>query len=74
MDFGYALKEIKKGNKVTREDWNDKDSFISLGDVSQFAISDDAKKRIIILFNSSKVVMSWLPHQEDLLSTDWKKI
>ena len=58
-DFGQALAALKKGGKVKRE-----------GD--QWPLYFDRKEGKILRDRHPEVFSLWLPHQEDILATDWE--
>lgn len=80
MDFGDAIKALKKGNKLARSGWNGKNQFIQLA----WCISyKDAKGKIInaehcaignkavAFVGTSGVQLGWLASQADMLAEDW---
>ena len=60
MNFGLALEELKKGNKVARKGWNGKGIFIDttgLKSDNEFAPRD---------------LVPWLASQTAMLAEDWE--
>lgn len=81
MDFGEAIKLLKKGKKLQREGWNGKNQYIELawcisyknasGEVinaEHCAIGNKA----IAFVGTSGVQLGWLASQADMLAKDWK--
>lgn len=65
FSFSEALKYLKRGFKVIREGWNDKNSYLILMD-----FGDTADTRICIK-TEYRTFVPWSPSQIDLLSNDW---
>lgn len=81
MNFGLALEEIKKGNKVSRKGWNGKNQYIELAEnisykningeivnAEHYAIGN----RAIAFVGTSGVQLGWLASQSDMLAEDWQ--
>ena len=81
MDFGEAIKLLKKGKKLQRNGWNGKSQYIQLAwcisykdangkiiNVNHEAIGNKA----IAFVGTSGIQMGWLASQADMLSEDWK--
>lgn len=83
MDFSEALKEIKKGNKVSRAGWNGKNMFIFLVPGSVFQVNRPPllgiyKEGDIVTYHAhidmktaQGYVVPWLCSQADMLADDW---
>lgn len=81
MDFSYALKQVKRGKKIKREGWNDKNEYVSLG--LNFSFLDKSTNTIVnphhdnigncalIFHGTSGVQVGWLASQSDMLADDW---
>ena len=81
MDFGDAIKAVKKGAKVQRKGWNGKNQYIELamkvsymnpdGDVVN--VDHEQMGNVAIAFvGTSGVQLGWLASQADMLSEDWQ--
>jgi len=77
-DFGYALSELKNGNKLRRKGWNGKGIFIELQ-----LPDENSKMTGPYIFidttglqtenpNAPKCRIPWLASQTDMLATDWE--
>ena len=68
-DFGWAIKELKNGNKLGRLGWNGKNMYIKL----QRPDKDSKRKRAYIFMETAKFsLIPWLPTQADMLADDWR--
>jgi hypothetical protein len=56
--FGWALEELKRGERVARSEWNDKGVWIVLLNDIRMKTADGA-------------FLPWLPTPDDVLATDW---
>lgn len=74
MDFGAALQELKRGNKVARSGWNGKGLWVEL------QIPDaNSKMTLPYLYlnypvdaqNMPGIRVPWLASQTDILAEDW---
>ena len=81
MDFGEAIKLLKKGKRVARQGWNGKNQYIELAtnisykNVKQEIINTDHKaigNKAIAFVGTSGVQMGWLASQADMLAEDRK--
>jgi Protein of unknown function (DUF2829) len=76
MDFGMALQELKKGNRVFRSNWNGKEIWLQLQVPDEF--SKMTEPYLYIEYphghpaypNGSKV--PWVGSQTDVLGQDWE--
>lgn len=68
MDFGEALKLLKRGDRVSRAGWNGKGQYIELQ-------SPDAGSKMTLPYLYISTVQGalvpWLASQTDLLAEDW---
>lgn len=84
MDFGQALRELKRGGRVCRAGWNGKGMFLFLVPGSTFQVSRpplldvfpegtviDCPAYVVMKTADGKVV-PWLASQTDMLSEDWQ--
>lgn len=70
-NFGEAISELKKGNKVTRKGWNGKNMWLGL------QVPDDNSKMTlpyIYMKTADNNQVPWLASQTDMLSEDWEVI
>lgn len=85
MNFGQAIEEMKKGNRVARSGWNGKDMFIFIQEGSIIS-KENARNKVLQGLNRDKItinahidmkaadgtiVVGWLASQSDMLSEDW---
>lgn len=70
-NFGEAISELKKGNKVTRKGWNGKNMWLELQ-------IPDANSKMTLPYIYMKTAdnnqVPWLASQTDMLSEDWEVI
>ena len=70
-NFGEAISELKKGNKVTRKGWNGKNMWLELQ-------VPDANSKMTLPYIYMKTAdnnkVPWLASQTDILSEDWEVI
>ena len=70
-NFGIAISELKKGNKVTRKGWNGKNMWLELQ-------VPDAHSKMTLPYIYMKTAdnnkVPWLASQTDMLSEDWEVI
>lgn len=82
-DFGWALRKLKEGKKVSREGWNGKGMFLFLVPGSQFKVNRPPLLGIypegteidyhphIDMKTADGTVVPWLASQTDMLADDW---
>jgi len=68
-NFGIALEELKKGNKVAREGWNGKGMYIQLNKGRDFEFSELCP--FLTIKNVKNSFDTWVPSISDLLAEDW---
>jgi hypothetical protein len=68
MDFGDALRAVKAGKKVQRDEWNGKGMRVGLYPAS----STEWLSQPYLYLISLKGVVPWTPSQTDVLSDDWR--
>lgn len=81
MEFGDAIKLLKRGYKLQRDGWNGKNQYIQLAwcisykdghgniiNAEHCAIGNKA----IAFVGTSGVQLGWLASQADMLAEDWK--
>lgn len=83
-DFGWALRQLRSGKKVSRSGWNGKGMFLFLVPGSKFVVNRapllgiyPEGKRItyqphIDMKTAQDTVVPWLASQGDMLSDDWE--
>lgn len=80
FDFGSAIKYMKRGLKVKRQGWNEKDQHIELAKNISYVTPDGAVQncdheaignQAIAFVGTSGVQMGWLASQADMLAEDW---
>ena len=70
-NFGEAISELKKGNKVARKGWNGKNMWLEL------QVPDTNSKMTlpyIYMKTADNNKVPWLASQTDMLSEDWEVI
>jgi len=69
MNFGWALEELKKGERLARKGWNGKNMFIELQ-------RPDKNSKMTLPYIYMKTVQGdlvpWLCSQTDALAEDWE--
>lgn len=80
FDFGYALKYLKRGRRVSRRGWNGKEQYIELASGISYQTPDGSimnceheaiGSNAIAFVGTSGVQMGWLASQADMLAEDW---
>lgn len=70
MDFGWALRSLREGHRVTRAGWNGK------GQAIELQVPDDHSKMTlpyIFIRTVSGDLVPWLASQTDMLADDWMR-
>jgi hypothetical protein len=73
MNFGKALKALKRGEPVWRKDWNNKDMWLELQ-----TPNEDSKINLPYIYlsipsgDSETARVPWVASQTDLLAEDWQ--
>ncbi len=70
MDFGWALRNLREGHRVTRAGWNGK------GQAIELQVPDDHSKMTlpyIFIRTVSGDLVPWLASQTDMLADDWMR-
>ena len=79
-NFGEAIECIKQGGVASREGWNGKGQYISLGvnityqnfyGATITAGHDTMHSKAIIFHGTAGIQVGWLASQADMLSEDW---
>lgn len=78
FDFGNAIKYLKRGLKVKRKEWNDKDQFLVYIDPyinDQFNLIETNPLgtfcAYIAIKTTDNAIIPWFPGQSDMLAKDW---
>lgn len=83
MDFGDAIRAVKKGAKVQRKGWNGKNQYIELAMKVSYMNPDGGIVNVdheqmgnqaIAFVGTSGVQLGWLASQADMLSEDWQVV
>lgn len=86
IDFGEAVRELKKGNKVAREGWNGKGMWLCL--MPAFTVEEPNERSqahgidkafdcgaYIVMWTAQGVWQpGWLASQADMLAEDWRVV
>ena len=86
MDFGDAIRCLKRGQRVRRNGWTDKDAFAFLVAGSRFAVNREPL--LSVLGEGTQVdycahvdmkaadgrISVWNPDQRDMLADDWRVV
>ena len=82
-DFGWALRMLKQGAKVSRSGWNGKKMFIFLVSGSTFKVNRSPLNQFyeegtevkylphIDMRTADSSIVPWLASQTDVLASDW---
>lgn len=71
MDFGDAIRCMKRGDRVQRHGWNGKNMYLEL------QVPDAHSKMTlpyIFMFTADRHFVPWLASQTDMLASDWRVI
>ena len=77
MNFGQAIEELKKGNKVARKGWNGNGIFIELQVPDEYSkmshpyIYIDTTGLVSDNPDARRNLVPWVASQTDMLSNDW---
>lgn len=89
QDFGWAIRKLKEGHKVTRKGWNGKGMWIALMTslyLDKDIINGRTKKHIgegkdldsqpyLVMWTSAQQWQpGWLASQTDMLAEDWELV
>lgn len=67
-DFGWAIKQLKSGKKVSRSGWNGKGMWLA----AQYPDShSEMSLPYIYMKTADDKLVPWLASQTDVLSDDW---
>lgn len=75
MDFSEALKLLKAGYKIRRENWNGKNQWLELGHNACYTDTHgkfcETDNPCIVFVTPRGTQVGWLASQPDMLSNDW---
>ena len=81
MDFGYAIKNLKDGEKLTREGWNGKGMYAYYVPAAEYPAQTDIAKEefgekvpyrhYLALKTAQNDIATWSPSTSDALADDW---
>ncbi len=81
VDFGAAIRAVKRGKRITRKGWNGKNQYVELacnisyvGAGSDHLVNpyhDDIGNKALAFVGTSGVQLGWLASQADMLAEDW---
>jgi len=77
MNFGKALEELKKGNRVARNGWNGKNMWIVQINDCEIPYRGIGRVKLNPFFaikNVNDTMSTWVPSVNDTLAEDWKVI
>ena len=86
QEFGWAIKQLRNGEKVRRAGWNGKGMFLFLVPGSTFVVNRAPLLGIypegtkinyqphIDMKTANDTVVPWLASQSDMLATDWELV
>ena len=72
MNFGEALENLKKGERVARKGWNGKGMYVQLNKGMDFEFSE--LRPFLTIKNVRNSFDTWVPGIPDLLAEDWEII
>ena len=81
LDFGDAIKALKRGKKLRRRGWNGKNQYIELAALINYRnpegvivmpVHDAIDNKAIAFIGTSGVQVGWLASQADMLAEDWE--
>lgn len=67
--IGWAVKQLKKGESVTRKGWNGENMYLGLIVPD---MGSDVSEPYVFMKTAQNTTIPWLCSQADLLATDWK--
>lgn len=68
LDFGWALRRLREGMKVTREGWNGRGMWLAL------QVPDEHSKMTrpyIYMSTADGALVPWVASQSDIFGEDW---
>ncbi len=86
FDFGYALKAMKRGERVARSGWNGKGLFVYVVPANSYKAQTGAAKAFfgegamvpynayMAVKNVDGTISTWAPSGSDALAEDWSVV
>lgn len=76
MTFGAAVEALKSGHRITRIGWNGPNQYVYMEDEVHDAggIQLNNNKVPILKTTQGKLLVGWVPTQNDMLAEDWQVI
>ena len=80
VDFGAAIRAVKKGHRIARKGWNGKSQYIELATRVSYIAADGSLVNVdhaaagnaaLAFVGTSGVQLGWLASQADMLAEDW---
>ena len=80
LDFGAAIRAVKRGERIAREGWNGKGQYVELAKNVSYISPDNELvnpdhiafgNAVLAFVGTSGVQLGWLASQADLLAEDW---
>lgn len=71
MDFGLALGELERGNRVTRDGWNGKGMWLALQRPDEHS---KMRRPYIYISIVTGELVPWVASNGDLLARDWSVV
>jgi len=69
--FGWAIRRMEDGGKVTRAGWNGKNMWLA---IMKPGIGSDMTLPYIFMCTGTGDSVPWLASQTDMLATDWGEV
>jgi hypothetical protein len=70
-DFGYAIRHLKTGSRVSRTGWNGKGMWLHMQTPDEHS---KMQLPYIYMKTADDKLVPWLASQTDLLSDDWELV
>lgn len=84
MTFSQALEELKRGEKISREGWNDNKQYVQLAFMRECILSNgtvikdpehtDSGRMFLMFVGTRGYQCGWIASQADMLAIDWRVI
>ena len=68
MNFGGALKALKRGERVARRGWNGRGMWLALLDPSEVS---GTVRPFVVMCDPHGMLVPWVPSQTCFLAEDW---
>ncbi len=74
-DIGWAVEQMRNGDKVCRHGWNGKNMWLRMrGAVAATEQMGENYESFIEIMTVQNLLVPWLCSQTDLLATDWELV